>query len=75
MIFGVLFIVEIFMVIAAISFMAKVADAEDRSGLKWGGLTLLLCIGAFWIPLPLVRMAIACFVSFVALIVAKMIRP
>ena len=68
-------ILELVMIAGAVVFMARVADAEDRSGTQWGGLTLLLCIASYAIPWPYLRIAIACFVSFVAMIVAKMIRP
>ena len=65
---------ELAMVIGAIVFMARVADVEDRSGFAWGSLTLLLCMASGLIPLPFIRIAIACAISFVAMIVVKAVK-
>ena len=66
--------IEIIMIVAAVIFMAKVADAEDRSGFAWGGLTLLLCLASLVIPLPFINIAIACAISFVTMIVVKAVK-
>ena len=67
-------IIEIIMLVAAVIFMARVADAEDRSALAWGGLTLLLCLVFGLLPLPFLRIAIACAISFAAMIVVKAVK-
>lgn len=60
------------MVGASVLIMARVAEAEDRSEILWGALTLVLglvCAGL--IPLPLVNIAIGLGLSFAAMFVLK----
>ena len=66
---------EIVMIIGAVVFMARVADAENRSAMAWGGLTLLICLASMVIPLAGIRIVIAVVVSFVAMMVAKAVKP
>jgi succinate-acetate transporter protein len=57
--------------ICAVIAMAKVADADGRSGLVWGIITVFIVVGCFFIPLPFLRVLIALIIAFVALMVRK----
>ncbi|MBI1336473.1 MAG: hypothetical protein GC164_05875 [Phycisphaera sp.] len=59
---------EIILGIGACVVMAKVASADDQSGVLWFFVTFALCIGALFIPLPFIRMLIAGIVAFVAMV-------
>ena len=63
--------IEIAMLIAACVAMAKIADAEGRSSILWGVLTLLICLGTLAIPLPMLRIFLGFAASFILMIVAK----
>lgn len=53
------------MIFASVIVMARVAEAEDRSAVLWGALTLLLCLAAAAvIPLPLINIFLGLAVSF-----------
>jgi hypothetical protein len=53
------------MILAAVIVMVRVAEAEDRSPILWGAVTLLLCLGAgMLIPLPLVNIFLGFAASF-----------
>ncbi len=65
---------EIIMIAAAISFMAKAARIEERSPLAWGGLTALYCIASLALPLPLLRIGIAGIASFATMFVCKIVQ-
>ncbi len=45
--------------------MAKIADADDKSGIIWGCITFALCLASLYIPLPFVRVFIAFAASFI----------
>ena len=61
-------------VISAVA-MARIAAAEGKSALAWGGVTGLICfLCAQFIPLPLVNIGIGLVISFVALTVVKMVK-
>ncbi len=62
---------EIGLVIAACGAMAKIADADGRSGMIWGVITLVLCLASLAIPLPYLRVLLGCVLAFVAMMVAK----
>jgi hypothetical protein len=51
--------------------MGKIADAEGRSAVVWGIITLVFCLASLAIPLPFVRILLAVLVAFIALMVAK----
>lgn len=56
------------MILASVMVMVRVAEAEDRSPLLWGALTLLSCIGAaMLIPLPLANIFLGFAISFLAM--------
>lgn len=53
------------MIVASVIVMARVAEAEDRSSVLWGGLTLLLCLGAAsLVPLPFINIFLGLAASF-----------
>jgi hypothetical protein len=62
---------EYFLGICAVVAMYKIADADGRSGLVWGVITLFIVFGCFAIPLPFLRVLIALIIAFVALMVRK----
>jgi hypothetical protein len=62
---------EIGLLVAACVAMGKIADADGRSAMVWGLITLGLCAASLLIPLPMLRILIAAVVSFVLLMVAK----
>jgi hypothetical protein len=62
---------EIGLAIATCVGMGKIADADGRSPILWGTITLGLCLASLLIPLPFLRMLLAGVVAFIALMVAK----
>lgn len=64
---------EIILTIGLVAGMAKLAAADDRSPLLWGGITLGLCALALFIPFPFFRMLLVAIFVFVAMILAKVI--
>ena len=65
---------ELVLAIGGCVVMGKVAAAEDGSALAWGGITFLICIGCMFVPFPYVRILGAMFLSFVLMIVVRLIR-
>jgi hypothetical protein len=63
--------VEIALAIAACGAMAKIADADGRSSIVWGIITLGLCLASGPIPLPFLRILLAFIVAFILMMVAK----
>jgi hypothetical protein len=51
--------------------VGKIADVDGRSALVWGTITLGLCLASLLIPLPFLRILLACVAAFIALMVAK----
>lgn len=51
--------------------MGKIASADDQSGILWGFLTFLIVLASMAIPLPFLRVLIACAIAFVAFILWK----
>ena len=52
--------------------MMRIADADGESTAKWGGITVGLVIASMmFIPLPLVRVAIAFAAAFVLMMIFK----
>ncbi|MFC1734574.1 hypothetical protein ACFL1X_00550 [Candidatus Hydrogenedentota bacterium] len=63
------------MLISSVIIMIKVADAENRSGLFWGLVTLVVCLACGWfIRLPLVNICIGLFISYMAMFAMKLIQ-
>ena len=62
------------MIGAATLAMYRIAEAENRSGLAWGGLTFGVCLAcAMTIPLPMLNIGIGFLLVFAAMFVAKVI--
>ena len=60
---------------AAVVFMYRVAEFENRSGVFWGGVTFILCIlSTMLIPLPFINICIAVVLSFAAMFVVKLLE-
>lgn len=57
--------------IAACVAMGKIADAEGRSAVVWGAITMGLCLASLAIPLPYLRFFLAGLAAFIAMMVAK----
>ncbi len=62
---------EIGLAVAACVAMGKIADADGRSAITWGAITLGLCVASIFIPLPFLRILLAAVVAFILLMVAK----
>jgi len=61
---------EILFAVVTAAAVGKIASNDNQSGVLWGGLTLLACIGAFAvIPLPYLRVLL----GFVGMIVFKIV--
>lgn len=57
--------IEWFVLFFACILMAKISVADGRSGLTWGVLTFVLCLGTIlFIPFPLWRLGIPCVIGF-----------
>lgn len=55
--------------------MSRVADAESRSPLIWGGLTLIACLAAsVLIPLVFIAPIVGGVVVFLAMLIANALR-
>ena len=63
--------IEIGLLIAACVGMGKVADADGRSAMIWGIITLVVGLASLAIPLPLLRVLLACVVVFIIMMVSK----
>ena len=64
----------IVILIAAIIVIAKCADLEGKSSVKWGFITFGICFlcGAI-IPIPLLNLVIGFVITFILLFAAKVI--
>ena len=66
---------EIFVCIATIVAMVKIASADDQSPLLWGLVTFLVVTACVvFIPLAFIRVGIAFVVSLAAMIVYKIVK-
>ena len=61
---------------AAVVAMYRIADAEGKSGLMWGGLTALICLAmAVLLPnWPVVNVGLGAILSFLAMFVYKIVK-
>ena len=57
-------IFEIILTIAAVIAIYRMAETDRSEGFKWGGITLGLCVLAFFLPFPFLRIILAIGVSF-----------
>jgi len=44
--------------------MSRFAESDRSEGLKWGAITFGLCLASFLIPLPFLRILLACGIAF-----------
>ena len=62
---------EFVAIIAASIGMGRFAEADRSEGLKWGAITFGLCLLSLFIPLPFLRVLLACIIAFVLMTVTK----
>ena len=62
---------EWILIIGATIAMARFAEEDRSEGFKWGAITFGLCLLSLAIPLPLLRIGLACVASFVLMTVMK----
>ncbi len=55
---------EFIAIIAATIAMSRMAETDRGEGLKWGAITFGLCVASFVIPLPFLRILLACGIAF-----------
>lgn len=55
---------EFILAIAASIAMGRFAETDRQEGLKWGAITFVLCLASFLIPLPFLRVLLACGIAF-----------
>lgn len=55
--------------------IGKVADADGRSPLAWGGLALALCLTSLLIPFPYARLILAGVLAFIIMFFYNLARP
>jgi len=60
--------IEIILGVVLCAGMAKIASADDQSGIVWGFVTFIILLGCLAIPIPYVRVLIAGGATFVAMI-------
>ena len=61
--------------IAAVIFMYRVAEAENRSGVFWGGVTFVLClISTMLIGLPFIDLLFGIALSFGAMLIVNLLE-
>jgi hypothetical protein len=63
------------MIAAAVIAIARIADAENRSSLIWGGITLAACVlCTMLVPIALLGIGLGFLLAFAAMFVVKMIE-
>ncbi|HEX8465866.1 MAG TPA: hypothetical protein VF627_14715 [Abditibacterium sp.] len=62
---------EFIAIIAASIAIGRFAETDRGEGLKWGGITFGLCLLSLFIPMPFLRVLVACGLSFVLMTVGK----
>jgi hypothetical protein len=62
---------EFILIIAAVIAMARAAEADSQTGLKWGAITFAACLLSLIIPIPYIRVGLACLAVFVAMTMTK----
>jgi hypothetical protein len=65
---------ELLLLIGASVVMGKIANADNSSGIIWGSVCFVLCLGSLVIPLPFLPIGIACAATVGAMIAVKMLR-
>jgi hypothetical protein len=65
---------ELALMFAVCAVVAKIASADDQSGILWFGVTFALCMTSlYFVPLPFVRLGIAGAAAFGAMIAYKVL--
>jgi len=61
---------------AAVVAMYRIAEAEGKSGILWGSMTLVICFAmAFLMPnWPIVNVALGGIISFIVMFVYKVVK-
>ena len=54
---------EFILIIGAAIAMGRFAESDRQEGLKWGAITFGLCLASLLLPIPFLRVMIACAVS------------
>jgi hypothetical protein len=62
---------EFILIVAAAIALGRFAETDRNEGLKWGAITFGLCLLSLFIPLPFLRVLLACGLSFVLMTVTK----
>jgi hypothetical protein len=62
---------ELLLSIAAAIAMGRFAEEDRGEGLKWGAITFGLCLASLLIPLPFLRVLLACGVAFGLMMATK----
>jgi hypothetical protein len=62
---------EIILIVAAAIAIGRLAEADRGEGLKWGAITFALCLVSLAIPLPFLRVGLACGITFAIMTAAK----
>ena len=62
---------EFLLIIVAAIGMGRFAEADRGEGAKWGAITFGLGLACLIIPLPFLRVMLACALSFVLMTVTK----
>ncbi|BCM93080.1 hypothetical protein IAD21_04968 [Abditibacteriota bacterium] len=57
-------IFEIILTIGAVIAISRMAETDRSEGFKWGAITLGLCVVAFFLPIPFLRIVLAIGLSF-----------
>ncbi len=55
---------EFILIIAAAVALGRFAETDRGEGLKWGAITFGLCLASLLIPLPFLRVLLACGIAF-----------
>jgi hypothetical protein len=64
-------IFEIMVALSAVVLLTKIAFAEERSPVLWGGISLLAVLGSYVIPMMFLRIGVAVIFVFILMIVTK----
>ena len=62
---------ELIIIIAAAIAFGRMAEADRSEGLKWGGITLALGLASLLIPMPFLRVLLACGLAFILMTATK----
>ncbi len=66
--------IELVMLVASVILMFKVAEVEGRSGISWAVITVVVILACGVIPMPMVRVAIGCALSFLLMFLSNVLQ-